>query len=258
MNIKEFILDKFHLYLEKKTNSDLVFDTIKKLMPYEVGFELIRLGENSDGGYLIPKDFENINYCYSAGVGFVTQFEKDLEEKFNIKSKMLDVCEIPKNLLPKKSTFIQKKLSIYKSDQNITINEFIDTEDEIILKLDIEGDEYSNLIYLDERKMSQIRILILEFHDLRNLRSPFFFKIFNEVVEKLSKYFYFCHLHPNNTSKVKKIGVLKIPDMIELTLINKNRVKFHPSKGLTYHILLIKKLILQKLKFTFKLKKINL
>ena len=26
MNIKEFILDKFHLYLEKKTNSDLVFD----------------------------------------------------------------------------------------------------------------------------------------------------------------------------------------------------------------------------------------
>lgn len=232
MNIKEFILDKFHLYLEKKTNSDLVFDTIKKLMPYEVGFELIRLGENSDGGYLLPKDFENINYCYSAGVGFVTQFEKDLEEKFNIKSKMLDVCEIPKNLLPKKSTFIQKKLSIYKSDQNITINEFIDTDDEIILKLDIEGDEYSNLIYLDERKMSQIRILILEFHDLRNLRSPFFFKIFNEVVEKLSKYFYFCHLHPNNTSKVKKIGALKIPDMIELTLINKNRVKFHPSKRL--------------------------
>ena len=70
--------------------------------------------------------------------------------------------------------YFYSKLSIYKSDQNITINEFIDTEDEIILKLDIEGDEYSNLIYLDERKMSQIRILILEFHDLRNLRSPFF------------------------------------------------------------------------------------
>lgn len=32
MNIKEFILDKFNLYLEKKTNSDLVFDTLKKLI----------------------------------------------------------------------------------------------------------------------------------------------------------------------------------------------------------------------------------
>ena len=230
MNVKEFILDKLNLYLEKKTNTKLVFDTLKKLMPYEVGFELIRLGENSDGGYLLPKDFAEIKYCYSAGVGFVTQFEKDLEEKFDIKSKMLDICDVPKNLLPKKSIFIKKKLSINKSDQNISINEFIDTQDEIILKLDIEGDEYSNLIDLDEKKISYIRILILEIHDLRNLRSPFFFKIFNEVVDKLSKYFYFCHLHPNNTSKVKKIGKLKIPDMLELTLINKKRVKFVPSK----------------------------
>lgn len=232
MNLKEIILDKLNLYLEKKTNSNLVYDTLKKLTPYEVGFDLIRLGENSDGGYLLPKDFDNIMYCYSAGVGLVTKFEKDLEEKFNIKSKMLDISEIPKNLLPKKSIFIKKKLSICKSDQNISINEFIDTQDEIILKLDIEGDEYSNLIDLNEKKISQIRILILEMHDLRNLRSPFFFKIFNEVVEKLSKYFYFCHLHPNNTSKEKKIGKLKIPDMLELTLINKKRVKFLPSKKL--------------------------
>ena len=109
MNIKEFILDKLNLYLEKKTNVKLVFDTLKKLTPYEVGFELIRLGENSDGGYLLPKDLDNIKYCYSAGVGYVTKFENDLEEKFNIKSKMLDISEIPKNLLPKKSIFIKKK-----------------------------------------------------------------------------------------------------------------------------------------------------
>ena len=38
MNIKEFILDIFNLYLEKKTNPNQVFDTLKKLMPYEVGF----------------------------------------------------------------------------------------------------------------------------------------------------------------------------------------------------------------------------
>ena len=252
MNVKEFILDKLNLYLEKKTNTKLVFDTLKKLMPYEVGFELIRLGENSDGGYLLPKDFAEIKYCYSAGVGFVTQFEKDLEEKFDIKSKMLDICDVPKNLLPKKSKFIKKKLSINKSDQNISINEFIDTQDEIILKLDIEGDEYSNLIDLDEKKIPYIRILILEIHDLRNLRSPFFFKIFNEVVEKLSKYFYFCHLHPNNTSKVKKIGKLKIPDMLELTLINKKRVKFVPSKKLKLPHALDKKTDPSKMEIYFQ------
>ena len=52
--------------------------------------------------------------------------------------------------------------------------------------------------------------------------------MFSEIIEKLSKHFYFCHLHPNNTAKVTKIGKLKIPDIIEVTLINKSRVKFKP------------------------------
>jgi hypothetical protein len=32
-------------------------------------------------------------------------------------------------------------------------------------------------------------------------------------------------MHINNTSGIKKIGKLKIPDMIEVTFIKKNRVK---------------------------------
>ena len=96
--------------------------------------------------------------------------------------------------------------------------------------MDIDGDEYINLINIDTQKFLKIRIMILELHDLRNLRSHFFYKIFDEVINKLSKYLCFCHLHPNNTSKITKIGNMKIPDMLELTLINKSRVKFIPSK----------------------------
>ena len=66
--------------------------------------------------------------------------------------------------------------------------------------MDIDGDEYINLINIDTQKFLKIRIMILELHDLRNLRSHFFYKIFDEVINKLSKYFYFCYLHPNNLS----------------------------------------------------------
>ena len=232
MNFKEFFLDKLNLYLEKKTKISDIQNLLKRITPYEIGKELIRLGEDSDGGYLIPNDLENINFCYSAGVGNVTKFEIDLEKKFNIKSIMLDPNNVPKDLLPKKSEFINKKLSLLNDDKNITINNFITSDQEIILKLDIEGDEYSSLINLDEKKLSKIRILVLEIHDLRNLRSKFFFKTFSDLIYRLSNYFYFCHLHPNNTSKIKKIGNLKIPDMLELTLINKSRVKKIPFKKL--------------------------
>ena len=37
------------------------------------------MGENNDGGYLIPNDLSGVTKNYSAGVGTLTKFEKDLE-----------------------------------------------------------------------------------------------------------------------------------------------------------------------------------
>ena len=42
---------------------------------------------------------------------------------------------------------------------------------EIILKIDIEGDEYITLANINDQNLKKIRILIIEFHGLRNLRS---------------------------------------------------------------------------------------
>jgi hypothetical protein len=77
---------------------------------------------------------------------------------------------------------------------------------EIILKMDIEGDEYLNLASISEKNLNKIRILVIEIHDLRNLRNSFFFKTFEKILLKLNNIFYVCHLHVNNSSKVKDIG----------------------------------------------------
>lgn len=229
MNLKNFIFDQLNHFVEKKVNFKKVKKTLKKIIPYDVGYRLIRLGEDSDGGYLIPNDLKGVKYCYSAGVGFVTKFENDLMKKYNIKSFMIDPNKIPKKIIPKKAKFINKHLAINENKDAISINKFLNHNEDIIFKMDIEGDEYLNLINIDEKKLSKIRIMILELHDLRNLRSQFFFKTFDQTINKLSKYFYFCHLHPNNTSKITKIGKIQIPDMLEVTLINKKRVKFIPK-----------------------------
>lgn len=230
MNFKELFLDKLDLYLEKKTPNKIISETLKKLKPYKIGKKLIRVGEEGDGGYLIPDDLDNIKYCFSAGVGNLTKFENDLLNKYQIKSIMADPSKIDKKLLPLNSKFFNKKISIYNSDTQININDFIDVNDEIILKIDIERDEYENIICLNEQKFNQIRILIIEFHDLRNLRSNFFCSLFNKILDRLNNIFYICHIHPNNTGKIKKIGNYNIPDMLEVTFINKNRLNFKPSE----------------------------
>lgn len=226
MNLKELFFDFLNMYVEKKASKKRVKILLKKILPKKINFNLIRLGENNDGGYLVPDDLKNIDKNYSAGVGLLTKFEKDLEEKFLIKSNMLDFNEIKKDILPKKSNFLKKKLSLSNNQNEISINNWIQEIDrEIILKIDIENNEYLILANISDENLKKIRILIIEFHGLRNLRNSLFLDFFEKIVERINEHFYSCHLHINNTSKIKKLENLKIPDMIEVTFIRKDRIK---------------------------------
>lgn len=224
MNLKEYFFDLFNLFIEKKVDEEKISKLLKKILPLNTGIELIRLGEENDGGYLIPNDLNNVELCFSAGIGDLAKFERDLQQKYNINSILADFNKINKNILPESSKFIKKKISFELGEDNLNLNKFISSEKDIILKIDIEGDEYLNLINFDEKKFDNVRILIIELHDLRNLRSKFFYQMFEKFLNKICEHFYICHLHPNNTSKIKKIGKYLIPDMIELTLINKRRI----------------------------------
>ncbi len=239
MNIKEIFLDLLGVYIEKKTSSSRVLEVLKKLIPKKIDIELIRLGEDNDGGYLVPNDLKGINKNYSAGVGFLTKFEKQLEENFNISSNLLDFNKIDKKILPKKGKFLKKKLSIDDNVNEISINTWIkNTDREITLKIDIEGDEYPVLTHISKENLKKVRILIVEFHDLRNLRSHSFLNIFEKIIKRLNNYFFPCHLHINNSSKIKNLNGIKIPDMVEMTFIRKDRLKSYPKKNaqLPHHL----------------------
>lgn len=226
MNLKEKFFDFFDLYVEKKTQKKDISKILKRLLPYKTGFDLIRLGNDNDGGYLVPDDLSNISRNYSAGVGDLTKFEEDLEEKYSIPSSMVDFNDVDPKLLPKKSKFLKKKIGISSYEENLSINDWLDNESgEIILKMDIEGDEYLTLSSMSDKNLKKIRILVIEIHDLRHLRNYSFFKTFEKVLLRLNNFFYVCHLHINNVSKVKDIGGYSVPDMLEVTLIRKNRVK---------------------------------
>ena len=226
MNLKEKFFDVFNLYIEKKTPRNDISRVLKKLLPFKIEHELLRLGDRNDGGYLIPNDFSGINKNYSAGVGELTKFEKDLEERFSIKSNMVDFNHIDPKIFPKNSIFLKKKLGLISSANEIHINDWLmDQDSEIIFKMDIEGDEYSILNSISEKNLNKIRILVIELHDLRHLRNYFFFKTFEKIISRLNNVFYICHLHANNSSKIKNIGGFKVPDMLEMTLIRKDRIK---------------------------------
>ena len=212
----------YNYHIDKK----LFEKFVDKIKIYDSGHDLIRLGNQKDGGYLIPNIIENIHLCFSAGVGDDITFEQELKKK-NIKCFLADGTVKP----PNGFNFLKKNLNIYNDEHNIDVNTWLDSNVEnlndlnIILKLDIEGSEISIIYNIDEIILSKINILIIEFHDFLYLGNHFGNRIYDEVFDKILKYFTICHIHPNNFGSTKFINNINIPSLLEFTFINNKLVK---------------------------------
>jgi hypothetical protein len=58
------------------TDKNSLESLLHKLYPMSTDKELIRLGPEGDGGYLVPDDLAEIEACFSPGVSVISGFEK--------------------------------------------------------------------------------------------------------------------------------------------------------------------------------------
>ena len=178
------------------------------LKPYHTdSSNLVRLGRKSDGGYVIDKrvirktkaiitcgleaewsfekHFQGYNkrckilaFDHTTDKRFwINRFIKDLISLLMFKKiklyQILDVFKFVQYLLffSGQNKHFLKKLSPKKTnmDQQATITDAIGSNKNIVLKIDIEGDEYK---VLDEvnKNLDKINLAIIEFHNVKNLR----------------------------------------------------------------------------------------
>ena len=226
---------------------------------------LIRLGRDHDGGYIVDreilKDCENL---ISFGVGEDWSFELDfIKEKKNIKIHIYDysvsIYPYLKELLKylrrfltfrtslndviirfkklkdyirlinnKNITFFKEKISFpskknFESDVDKVFSR-ISQEKQVFLKCDIEGSEYE-IIDQILKYYDRIEMLIFEFHNIDKNEI-----IFLHSVKKIQNYFHIIHIHGNNHDGKLSTG---LPITIEMTLINKKKLKRHVKEFVT-------------------------
>ena len=66
------------IYSSQQTPIDKVKNLINSLKVYDLGHKLVRIGPKGDGGYLVPSILDEIDFCFSPGVGNSIKFEEDL------------------------------------------------------------------------------------------------------------------------------------------------------------------------------------
>ena len=199
------------------------------------------------------KLLKNAKYLLSFGIGDNWSFEKDFikynrKVKLQIYDHTIDKTVFYKTILKYLRRFLTFRgnfKSIYdtfKIMQNyLKLKNFIDGKDityypkkisnksnrnekniweevnglngKIVIKCDIEGDEY--IIFSKIKKqINKVEMMVIEFHWVeRN------FKKFKKIILNLKKNFNIIHLHANNYSKYHP---KKMPDFIEITFAKKS------------------------------------
>ena len=99
-------------------------------------------------------------------------------------------------------------------------------ENNLILQMDIEGDEYDVLQSVDIETLKKFRIILIEFHNLHYLFEEFYYPKFLKIFEILSEFFYCTHIHPNNdVDFILKSKKIVIPPVMEFSFLRKDRAK---------------------------------
>lgn len=187
-------------------------------------FNLIRIGSSHDGGYVMMTPLTNSCEVISLGIADNIDFEISLIDNRIVKSIRCFDGSISE--LPDSRTGIEFESKFVKANlQNnaVSLKDILASiqNDEVILKIDIEGDEWDVLSSLTISELSKFSQIIGEFHGLASTTSPSEFNKIVSVLRTLNTEFHLVNAHPNNWSPYRIIQGIPLPDVIELTFVNK-------------------------------------
>ncbi len=226
--ICEYLLTK-NVFTSKKVPDIKINQILELIKPKLLTVENLRLGGNNDGGYLVPNDFNGVKYCFSPGVGGYSKFEEDLSKK-KIKSFLADYSVENKFHNNPYIDFEKKFLGPITYKNYISMKDWIsskidyENENDLILQMDIEGDEYDVLQSIDLQTLKKFRIILIEFHNLHYLFDEFYFNKISKIFEILSDHYLCSHIHPNNdVDFIVKSKKIVIPPVLEFSFLRKDR-----------------------------------
>ena len=214
------------------TRKQDVIDLLTRLRPQDNGHSLIRVGGPGDGGYLIPDDLLGITELFSPGSNKLSNFEKEVAERWQIKSFICDSIEEKPDDLSEFQDFTNAWVGPFTDGEKLIslaqwVEEKSKSNGDLILQMDIEGAEFQTLMAPSTELMKRFRIIVVELHFLEALKNCWAFEqIYSPFFEKILAHFDVVHTHPNNCCGTWNFGEIEFPRLIELTLHRKDRSKY--------------------------------
>ena len=222
-------LHLFNIHSTRRTKKKDIKFLLDNLRPLSCKKELIRLGHDGDGGYLVPDDLVGIEACFSPGVDRVSGFELDCAN-LGMKVFLADKSVEAPTITHSSFNFTRKHIGATTDRDFTTIDDWVSSslpasESDLLLQIDIENFEYEVVLGMSEKLLKRSRIIVVEFHSLQELWNRPFFNLASRAFQKLLQTHSCVHIHPNNCLGSIKRGEIEIPLVTEFTFLRKDRIK---------------------------------
>ncbi|WP_161795897.1 FkbM family methyltransferase [Synechococcus sp. GFB01] len=250
MYAQKHILDKAASYLEftqidvermiSSNKHQNLHRLIKLLSPMDIsGARYRRVGRDYDGGYIMLDDFaiRSIDAAYSFGISDDVSWDEDIAG-LGIDVFMYDhTIEALPRQHPRFHFFKQGVAGIPSSEGLATLSTLVaenghQETNNLILKMDIEGHEWSVIEETPSDVLNQFSQIVIEFHGLNpTSTSEDLARIFLALA-KINETHQSIHVHANGYCSVSWLCELALPHVIEVTYVRRSdyQGQFIPNK----------------------------
>jgi hypothetical protein len=203
------------------------------LIVYKTQYKKIRLGSKNDGGYVLA-DGMDYDLLLSCGIANDISFEEEFLKKYNVKCVAFDGTIESLPHCNDSIEFIKKNITNSETDTTTNLINWIENNDNIFLKMDIETNEYQWLEKIEEIHLLKFKQILIEFHfpftDERDdifeqLSFPISVSRKINCFDKLARTHYLIHLHGNNCCGTMNYCGIVVPNVFECTYIRKDLCK---------------------------------
>ena len=198
----------------------------------------IRVGKKNDGGYVMIKPYSRNKIAYSLGICDDVSWDKQMAEEGYV---IFQYDHTIDGLPEKNESFYWKKIGITGLEENDELkklttllkNNHHENISGMVLKMDIEGAEWDVLNSCPESVLLQFDQIVLELHNLNENENR---EKKLSAIAKLTKNHVVVHVHGNNFRQTCFCGEYVTPDVVEMTLVNKDlyvvekNVKSYPEE----------------------------
>lgn len=192
---------------------------------YDCDIPRIRMGENSDGGYIFHTGFE-YDLLLSGGINESIIFEDDFVGMYEVPCIAHDhtILQLPKHKNTHLMHFDRRMISGKNSALSTNLTDHLRLDQRVFVKMDIESSEWDWLESLEDEHIQRIDQMVIELHLTMGVNNEKHHKFYNRMrtLQRLNHSHMLTHVHNNNWApQCFLLEYVEIPIVIECTYLHK-------------------------------------